>query len=106
MLTDMTDDDGSDQGVDLSLLVRMDFCVRDVDAVRAAAERAVRLADPSLGDDEVAHEVGDDIEAALFAIVNAVGFDVLIEETDGLEVRAVASEVAYGLEDLIVESDD
>ena len=102
----MTDHDGSDQGVDFSLLVRMDFRVRDVQAVRDAAEVAVRVAAPTLSDDEVAHEVGDDIEGALFAIVNAVGFDALIEETDGLEVQAVASEVAYGLDELVVESDD
>ncbi len=91
---------------DLSLVVRMDLRVVDADALAWAAQEATRAANPGMTDDELEREVGAGVEDALFAIANAVGLDALLEDTPGLEVRAVASEVAYGLEEISVEEDD
>ncbi len=94
------------QGTDLSYVVRMDFRVIDPDALGASAREAVLAAYPQLTDDELALELGAGVEDALFAIANAVGFDALLEDAPGLEVRAVASEVVYGLEEISVEEDE
>lgn len=93
-------------GTDLSLVVRMDLRVVDAVALARAAQEATRAANPGITEDELAREVGEGVEDALFAIANAVGLDALLEDTPGLEVRAVASEVAYGLEEISVEEDD
>lgn len=94
------------QGTDLSYLVRMDLRVIDPDALGASAREAVLAAYPELTEEELSRELGAGVEDSLFAIANAVGFDALLEDAPGLEVRAVASEVVYGLEEISVEEDE
>lgn len=101
----MSTPDGA-SGTDLSFVVRMDFRVVDAEAVTEAARAAAISADPLLTDAELAVEVGTGVEDALFAIVNAVGLDALMEDTPGLEVRAVATEVAYGLDEISFAEDE
>ena len=90
---------------DVSFVVRMDFDVTDADALIAAARLAARAAEPDLTQAEAAAQVTS-VDDALFSFSNALGLDALLEEAPGLEVRTVASEVAYGLEEIAINAEE
>lgn len=93
-----------DEPLDLSYLVRMDLRVTDAEALIAGARRAALSAEPDADPDELVRQVAG-VEDALFCYANTLGFDALIEDAPGVEVRTVAAEVAYDLDEIEVVED-
>lgn len=108
----MADSDEADPGtlptvdapLDLSYLVRMDLRVVDPDALVMGARLALATAEPQADPAELERQVGS-VEDALFAYANTLGLDALLEDAPGVEVRTVAAEIAYGLDEITIEAE-
>ncbi|MDN5724980.1 MAG: hypothetical protein L0G99_03465 [Propionibacteriales bacterium] len=105
---DLAEEEGDDEGEELdtvAVLMRMDFAVDDHDVLLQTARQGVVEHDEM--DAEDAEESITEIEAAIFAVAHARGWDALLDDAvPGLAALSTYAEVVRDPEELELEVDE
>lgn len=105
---DLAEEEGDDEGEEMdtvAVLMRMDFAVDDHDVLLQTARQAVVEHDEM--DAEDAEESITEIEAAIFAVAHARGWDALLDDAvPGLAALSTYAEVVRDPEELELEVDE
>ena len=96
-MTDETSEDAPITG-DFSVLARMDFALTDPQQLINSARRLAAEEDPP--------PVIETVNDAVLATVSIAGFESLLDETPGVEVKMVLVELAEDLEPLQVAEEE